>query len=541
MAMTAVAHGQVRDANAVYTYFDKSPVLGARVGDEFYLPVDSASRLGWQVNVQSGSAQVNAEGMSFVIGVTTVRGKTSLPLKAALAKISGSAEWLPNTDTLQVVSDLSSIQCQSGRIKVSGPLQIKPKAFALTGPDRLVLDFVGARISNKTVQSTDGGVRVTQYKPNVVRIVMQTDGAPDLSKISTDPTKSTTIELATAADTSAPVPVSGVPISEPPAKVEEKGQQGDAVSDGAVKVATPVVDAPKYLPLTLVSETPKVAQFSIAIHGLKANAQSHKTDPSTLEILIPGVSADLPPDFQLHSDAVSLCRTEQTSAGTKLTMYLNRPAGAEVYTDASGISIQLLRPNVGDGRLSGKVIVVDPGHGGNDPGAHEAGYQEKVLTLQIGKYLASFLAEEGATVILTRKTDTFIPLTTRADIANQNHADLFISCHINDSGGSHNMAGTITFHHKGNEISRILAECIEHEIGKVSGIPATGVWSDGKIYPTSGFSVLRNTKMTGVLIEFGFIDNPQDRKRLITDQFQQAAAKAVVQGIKVYLGDAKAK
>ena len=102
------------------------------------------------------------------------------------------------------------------------------------------------------------------------------------------------------------------------------------------------------------------------------------------------------------------------------------------------------------------------------------------------------------------------------------------------------MAGSITFHHMGNEICRVLAECIQHEIAKVSGIPNTGVWSDGKIYPQSGFSVLRNTRMPGVLVEFAFIDNAQDRKHLATDQFQDAVSKAVVQGIKVYLGDAKA-
>jgi N-acetylmuramoyl-L-alanine amidase len=155
--------------------------------------------------------------------------------------------------------------------------------------------------------------------------------------------------------------------------------------------------------------------------------------------------------------------------------------------------------------------------------------------------VASKLAQAGATVIMTRRTDVFISLTARAEVANKSKADFFVSCHINDSGGPRNMAGTITFHHKGNQISRVLAECIQHEIAKVSGLANTGVWSDGKIYPVSGFSVLRNTKMPGVLIEFGFIDNAGDRKRMVTDQFQDAVAKAVVQGIKVYLGDAKAK
>ncbi len=542
MAMTAAAYGQYRSADVVYTYFDNVPVHGMRVGDELFVPVESASQWGWQINVKGDSADVTAEGISFIIGVRNISGQTSLPLRVAMGKLGGSASWIPNTDTLQVVADLTSVKCQAGRVKVVSPLQIKPKGFALTNPDRLVLDYVGAHLGPKTVQASDGGVRITQYKPNVVRVVIQTEGAPDLSKISSDATRNSTVELAQAnTEQPQPKPINEIPVEVKATELPPVAGQGTVVTPpGATTpvVTPPTPVQPEFLPVNLVKENEKSCLISIPLAGLKSHAQFRKPDPSTLEIIIPGVSLDLPIDFKLASDAVTLCRAEKVATGTKLSLYLNRPAGAEVFTDASGVSIQLLRPNVGDGKLSGKVIVVDAGHGGTDPGAHEAGYQEKNLTLPIAKGVAALLAQEGATVILTRKTDVFIPLTTRSDIANQNHADLFISCHINDSGGPRNMAGTITFHHKGNEISRVLAECIQNEIAKVSGIPNTGVWSDGKIY-NSGFSVLRNTKMTGVLIEFGFIDNPQDRKRLITSQFQDAVSKAVVQGIKVYLGDAK--
>ncbi len=103
------------------------------------------------------------------------------------------------------------------------------------------------------------------------------------------------------------------------------------------------------------------------------------------------------------------------------------------------------------------------------------------------------------------------------------------------------MSGGITFHHKGNVISKVLAECIQQQIGSVSGIPSLGAWSDGKIYSQGGFSVLRNIKMVGVLIEFGFINNEHDRKRIVSSQFQDAVTRAAVRGLKVYLGDAKTK
>jgi N-acetylmuramoyl-L-alanine amidase len=141
---------------------------------------------------------------------------------------------------------------------------------------------------------------------------------------------------------------------------------------------------------------------------------------------------------------------------------------------------------------------------------------------------------------MTRTTDVFIPLTTRAAIANSNHADLFISCHINSTGGDGMQSGGITFHHFGKGISRVLAECIQAQIAKVNKLPNLGVWSDGKIYRT-GFSVLRNTQMPSVLMELGFINNPHDVKRLTESEFQTSVASAVVKGVKDYLGDGNTK
>jgi len=525
MAMTAVAYGQARTADVLYTYFDDKPVHGFRVGDECFVPIDQLSQFGWQVDVRADQAEIKAEGTEFSLGVRTVGGKPALPLRAAMTKLGGSSDWIVNTDTLQIVAELTSVKYDSGKIRVNSRLLIKPKLFVLTGPDRVVVDYVGAKLTPKTVQTIEGGVRISQYKPNVVRLIIQTQSVPDISKVPTDPTKSSELEIAEA----------NTEDSQP------KTDKSDGVPARGEPLGNVVQPATVFLPITVDHEDTQSVLLSMKPTGLKGQAQFRKPDPETLEVILPGVFQDLAPDFKLGTDVVSLTRSERIASGTLVTLNLVRPVGAEVFTAGQSVSIQLLKPDVGDGRLIGKVIVVDPGHGGADGGAKDGGVHEKDLTLPIGRLVASELATAGATVIMTRKTDVFIPLQTRADIANKNHADFFVSCHINDSGGSRNMAGSITFHHKGNAISRILAECIQHEIAKVSGLANTGVWSDGKIYPQSGFAVLRGTKMPGVLIEFGFIDNAGDRKRMVTDEFQSAVAKAVVQGIKVYLGDAKAK
>jgi N-acetylmuramoyl-L-alanine amidase len=94
------------------------------------------------------------------------------------------------------------------------------------------------------------------------------------------------------------------------------------------------------------------------------------------------------------------------------------------------------------------------------------------------------------------------------------------------------------FHHKQEPLGKLLAECISREVAKVSELPNMGVISDGRIY-NSGFAVLRNSTMPGVLCELGFINHNKDRRRMVTADFQKKVAEAIVRGIQIYLGERK--
>ncbi|HWD38100.1 MAG TPA: N-acetylmuramoyl-L-alanine amidase, partial [Fimbriimonas sp.] len=294
------------------------------------------------------------------------------------------------------------------------------------------------------------------------------------------------------------------------------------------------------VPLTMTVDQDTTRSSSIDFRlpiPFTKQATINKPDPDTIRITLPGVATLALTDTPIVSGVDSV--TSQTiGMNTVITVELSRAMGAEVTSSATGVSLRLLKPNVGNGKLAGKVIVVDPGHGGHDRGTHVGLVNEKDLNLSIGTKLAAKLAEAGATVILTRRTDVFIPLMTRSAISNQNHADLFISCHINSTGGEPNQSGTITFHHEGNNVGKLLAECIQDEIAKVNRLPNMGVWSDGRIYET-GFSVLRHTHAPAVLIEMGFLNCAKDRARMMTEDFQDAVTTAVVKGLRIYLGDSK--
>lgn len=185
-----------------------------------------------------------------------------------------------------------------------------------------------------------------------------------------------------------------------------------------------------------------------------------------------------------------------------------------------------------------KIIVIDPGHGGNDPGAGRAdGPKEKELTLKIGLKVRDMLQSYGYTVIMTRDgdyhldKDVDVDLRKRAAIANNNNADLFVSIHINSAGPT--AKGSETYYHTTNTLggkSKALATSIQNKLFNYLALS-----SFNRGVKTADFSVLRNTTMPAVLTEVAFISNPNEEALLITDAFQTKAAKAIVDGILDYL------
>jgi N-acetylmuramoyl-L-alanine amidase len=169
-------------------------------------------------------------------------------------------------------------------------------------------------------------------------------------------------------------------------------------------------------------------------------------------------------------------------------------------------------------------IVLDAGHGGNDPGAVANGLKEKDLTLTIVKHIGRLLGEyEGVEVHYTRTSDRFLELSERAAIANKLNADYFISVHINAGGGT----GFESYVYNGNVSAATIAyqNVIHAEIMKAIG----NVTDRGK--KRANLAVLRETKMPAILTENLFIDNANDAAKLKSDQFLQQIAYGHVQGI----------
>ena len=177
--------------------------------------------------------------------------------------------------------------------------------------------------------------------------------------------------------------------------------------------------------------------------------------------------------------------------------------------------------------MQGKRVCLDPGHGGSDPGAvGPSGLREKEVNLAIALQTAELLRAAGMEVIMTREEDRYVDLISRAEIANNSGADIFVSIHAN---AAYNPAvgGTSTYTYYGwqKEERAHLSRLLQAELVAALGLRDIGIFDQG-------FAVLKNTQMPAALVEVAFISNPAEENLLAGKDFQQRAAGALAQAIK---------
>lgn len=188
-----------------------------------------------------------------------------------------------------------------------------------------------------------------------------------------------------------------------------------------------------------------------------------------------------------------------------------------------------------------EMIVIDAGHGGKDTGAMSTkhGYEEKDLTLKTAMLVKGYLEELGYPVMLTRHGDTFLPLSKRAELANTLNAALFVSVHYNTCP-TEEVTGIEIFYYKDDKNptssrlleSKKLGEEVLSTIVKHTGALPRGV-------KRGNFAVVRETKMPAILIEGGFLSNPQERNRIKEKEYRTYLAWGIARGIDFYLDKKK--
>ena len=192
------------------------------------------------------------------------------------------------------------------------------------------------------------------------------------------------------------------------------------------------------------------------------------------------------------------------------------------------------KPTVKPAEQGEKLIVLDAGHGGSDPGAigilNGSNVQEKDLTLSITHKVRDILTANGYSVSLTREGDTYPSLTERAAFANESKATAFVSIHINahEQGSSAN--GMEVYYAASNNDSDYgvtSEQMAENVLSRM--VSATGATNRG--VKTSEHAVTRRSEMPAVLIEVGFITNEAECANMVNDDYQNKVAQAIAEGI----------
>ncbi len=173
-----------------------------------------------------------------------------------------------------------------------------------------------------------------------------------------------------------------------------------------------------------------------------------------------------------------------------------------------------------------KTICIDPGHGGADPGAVNGKYHEADAALAIALIIGDTLKNWGYQVVYTRTENTTLKLSDRTNTANNAGADLFVSIHLNSfSDATANGIETLV-HGNAAPLAKELAKTVQEALCGATG------WKDRGVQVRNDLYVLKHTRMPAILVETGFISNPEECAKLFdTENWQKMIALQIANAI----------
>jgi N-acetylmuramoyl-L-alanine amidase len=427
-------------------------------------------------------------------------------------------------------------------LKIHGTGSLSYKTMRLSGPDRFVIDVQNATFSSAVPSLIEGNgtgvlrVRTGQFQnnPPIARIVLDIDekyraaGQPGPSFLNCDavktdsglvvyfPSRITSVTQSTVKDKSVLTILTTGP-------VEAVVKTGVAIAEGAVPgILTP-------------EETPKNITPEGVLPGEAGKGELHEYG-TCLTVEIPFADIGKPAvDFDIQAlgpGAVGRVYAEEvrhSPVGVRLLIWLNGSVAAPFNVLSNGrdgsIVLEFTRSQV----LRGKRIILDPGHGGNDPGCISySGLYEKDLTISVAKRLAPKLEGSAAQVIMTRSGDDTIDVYKRTALANYAGGDIFVSLHMNSFRTSQK-SGVEVYYYSNAAQAKRLATAVHARLLEKTGFSDSGV-------RIAQFVVLRGTSMPAVLCEMGYLSNPDNERFLINEGFHEILAEALYQGICDYFG-----
>ena len=359
-------------------------------------------------------------------------------------------------------------------------------------------------------------INAGDYKPFVLKQDAKT-GRPfrvvlDVWAAKTAATNNSAAAASTGAAASKPVVSSKPVVGSRPVK-SAASENYQPISKPVNEVKTPVVSTQRPTSNAQVATTQKpAAEVKAPVASAQKPAATKASGPKV--IVIPKNNGD-------NNKATSQKGGKVTTKSDKVELPLAIKAKSKFRTG---------------GGIKDKIIILDPGHGGSDPGAIGAsGLKEKQITLEISMRVKELLEKEGAKVFMTRTTDkdVYAPnasdraeLQARVNVAEKNNSDLFISLHINSSVNK-SVGGFSSYYYPKTDNDLKIAKTIQDKFAKNFGVDNLGVRQ-------ANFYVVKRCSMPATLLEMCFISNPKEEKLMKSKWFQKKTARLIVEGVKNY-------
>lgn len=487
-----------------------APVFdGARV----LAPVGIISALG-ATSVSSTSGEsitvTAASGQSGEIKTVIVNGEPMIPMDKLIALVGGEQVWDAKSKTLKLLAHLESVEFDNDTLKINCSFPARASTKLWNG--KIIVDVAGAKVASEAKEVYIGTAavaraRLGQFNGTTARVVL-------------DLNKTTGYELQSQGAAAQILLKVGDNLVSPPNSPSPPQPAARALSITGVSVQP--VDGKSFDVVVSTSGRPKASNdFSV--------------QPPRIVL---GLPAEIDPVCAVTgSSPLVTCQLTKTASGAKLTLTLTRPMGYRFEISDTALTVHVRPPDKSGGTLAGKLIVIDPGHGGKQKGAIAGGVEEKAVNVRIAKELAAALAKQGAKTLLTHDTDVFMEQGARAKVAIDKGADFFIAIHCNSNYMPESTTGIETYYHMQEPSPKTLAYMVHDGVCKYTGMCDLHPRSDGKLWAI-GLGVLRTLSgsgIPGVLVECGYINNSSDRAKLLDARYRSKLAAGIVAGIKAYI------
>ncbi len=452
------------------------------------------------------------------------------------------------------------------RIDFTTSAGVKPSAQLLGGPARLVIDLPDTTLNKPTAsQSLTNGLRslrVGQVEPGRTRMVLELDPEyaiePQQILIQASNPRQWSVQLPT------PQPLKSFRNGAPIGIVSVFNEQGQIVPSSPF-TPRPQVAAATTIPIDYIALDPTRTGVLIRADRQTKTPFRYTTSwdnaASAYRITIP--NSRLSPNYQIPTEAKRyltvgtqgdnvyiLVRRADGVKVEAVRQYVDnrwvylQPVGA-VVADLPGVKIPVPPPTTASRPPGNKedpitnppiiykrvLVMIDPGHGGKDPGAIGLGGLKEVdVILPVSLQVAQILRKNGIEVKMTRNSDYFVGLDERVTMSRQAGATLFVSIHANSIDNRPDVNGLELYHYN---IGKSFAETVHRNV--LEYVNKNGFFIADRRVRSARFLVLRKSSIPAILVETGYLTSETEAARLRRDDYRKVMAEGIAQGIIQYI------